>query len=120
MTPEQTFINAVASGQLPFGAALLLLIGLVLYRGSGQLRELTIAVQAVPAALVEHRAEVKTAHAEVKTHVTNEAERVIAVIEDRRMSEVGDAVAEVKRAVSDPDLPAVPARSRTGSHRATR
>ncbi len=123
MTPEATFFQALASGQIPFGAGLLTLIALVLWKGGGRLEKLTAAVEALPAALTAHRDATITTSVDVKTHVTAESNRVIAVIEDRRLSEVGEALDEVKRAASNPGIEGEPpptARGLSGTRRAAR
>ncbi len=122
MTPEATFFQALASGQIPFGAGLLTLIALVLWKGGGRLEKLTAAVEALPAALTAHRDATISSSADVKSHVTSQADRIVKVIEDRRLSEIDEALGEVKRAASNPGLDASPetARGLSGTRRATR
>jgi hypothetical protein len=122
MTPEATFFQALASGQIPFGAGLLTLIALVLWKGGGRLEKLTAAVEALPAALTAHRDATISSGVDVKTHVTTQADRVIKVIEDRRLSEIDEALGEVKRAASQPDLDVPPrtARGASGTRSAVR
>lgn len=119
MTPEQTFLTELASGRLPALTILILVMLYVLHKGGAKLDKLTTSVEALPLALVAHRVETTTALGEVKVHTTAEANRVIKVIEDRRLSEVGDALDGVTRAVSAPE-PAETRRLPTGRHAAVR
>lgn len=120
MSPEQTFMTELVSGRLPALTALILIFLYALKKGGEKIDKMTIAVEAVPLALAAHRAEVSAAHVEIKAHTTAQADRVIGVITDKRLSDMGDAVADVTRAVSDPEIAAAPARRGTGPHRAIR
>ncbi len=120
MTPEQTFFSALASGQIPFGIGLLTLMALVIWKGGLRLDKLTSAVEALPGALAAHKVETATKIDSLAAHTTAEADRVIKVIEDRRISEFGEDLDNLKRAVSDPDLSASARRIPTGRHAAIR
>lgn len=118
MTPEQTFVTEFFSGRIPSTIALIGILVYLLFKGGVKLDVLTAAVQAVPVALAAHKVELSAAHVELKTHTTTEANRVIKVIEDRRISEFGDSLDGVKAAVSSPDL--TQHRMPTGRHAAIR
>jgi hypothetical protein len=129
-SPEVTFITNVVNGQIPFGVALLLLLAYVVWRGGLKLDKLTTAVEAVPTALTTHKtetitalsahkAETTTALGMLATHTTAQADRVIRVIEDRRLAEFGDAIDDLSRSSAD-HLEPLPRRQPTGSRPATR
>lgn len=120
MTPEQTFMTELVSGRLPALTLLLGLFALLLWKGGARLDRLTAAVEALPLALADTKTETKEKIEGLRDHVTSEADRVIAVIEDRRLSEMGDAIVEVKRAVSEPDLRGGRGRAQSGDRSSTR
>jgi hypothetical protein len=115
VTPEATFFQALASGQIPFGAGLLTLIALVLWKGSGRLEKLTAAVEALPGALTAHRDATLAGASEIKAHVTTQTERVLEALEDKRLSKIDAAIDEVRRAGSNPGADVEPPATRRGA-----
>ena len=128
VSPEVTFITNVVNGQIPFGVALLLLMAYIVWRGGLKLDKLTTAVEAVPVALTAHKtetisalsahkAETTTAIAGLHSHTTAQADRVIQVIQDRRLDQVGDAIEDLSRSSPEHEPPR---RLPTGSRSAIR
>lgn len=115
VSPEATFFTELASGRLPFAAALLAVLVYALRKSDSRLEKLTSAVEALPAALAAHREAVVAGGVELKSHITSQADRVIGVIEDRRLSEVGEALVEVKRSASNPGMDVEPPQTRRGA-----
>lgn len=104
MTPEATILDGVLSGRLPLSIILLSMILWIIFKGGAKLDSLTAAVAAVGPAILAHKADTTAELHVVKAHVTNEVNRVIGVITDRRAEILAESVAGVERAVSDPDL----------------
>jgi tripartite-type tricarboxylate transporter receptor subunit TctC len=115
LSPEATFFQALASGQIPFGAGLLTLIALVLWKGSGRMEKLTVAVEALPAALTAHRDATVAGAVEIKAHVTAQTERVLEAFEDKRLAKIEAGLDDVKRAGSNPGADAEPPATRRGA-----
>lgn len=115
MSPEATFFQALASGQIPFGAGLLTLIALVLWKGGSRLEKLTAAVEALPTALTAHRDATVTTAVDIKSHVTAQTERVLGAMEDKRLAKIEANLDDVKRAGSNPGVDAEPPATRRGA-----
>lgn len=115
MTPEATFFQALASGQIPFGAGLLTLIALVLWKGGGRLEKLTAAVEALPAAMSAHRDATTSTAVDIKSHVTAQTERVLGAMEDKRLAAIESNLDEVRRAGSNPGVDMEPPATRRGA-----
>lgn len=103
MTPEQTFLTELASGRLPALTILILMMLYTLHKGGIKIDGVTTELKAMAAALVTHKVDTDIRARTADAHVTAEASRVIAAIDDHRMSEIEGALQEVKRVASIPD-----------------
>lgn len=102
MTPEAIFVEGLASGRIPIGAALAVLVALIIWKGGAKQDALTAAVASVAAALTTHKTDTEKKIDGLAVHVTTEANRTIKAIEDHRVSKLEDAVDELKGSIPDP------------------
>lgn len=102
MSPEATFIEGLASGRIPIGAALAALVALIIWKGGAKQDALTAAVASVAAALTTHKTDTEKKIDGLAVHVTAETNRTIKAIEDHRLSKVEEAVDDLKGSIPDP------------------
>jgi len=104
VTPEGTILDAILSGRLPLAGILIAVFWWIVTKGEKKLDALTLAVASVAPAITAHKVELTEKIDGVKTHVTEQTARVIAAVENHRLSELTEAVVEAaNRSGSVPD-----------------
>ena len=116
---ESELLKGVLSGNLPLGAILLAMLLWIIFRGQRHLEAQETTMKAIPAAILDHKAETKAqllaVGVDLRAHVTSEAERVIKVVTDHRMSVLVEKVDDL---APPPEPP--PRRRATGSQASIR
>jgi hypothetical protein len=115
MTPEASLIEGLLSGRYPIIGLLAALLWWIISRGEKHLDGLKVGLGALSTAIGAHSVETGAKIEGVKTHVTGEANRVIAAIEREDLAELR---AEVRgHQASSPDSEGPMRRQPTGAGR---
>lgn len=112
MSPETSLIEGLLSGRYPIIGLLAALVWWILTRGEKHIDGLKTGLAQLATAVSAHSSETSAKIDGVKTHVTSEANRVIAAVEREDLEKLAAAV---ERQASSPDE--APRRHPTGAGR---